>query len=174
LNRLLGRSGGQTRRIRHRLRLEQQPVPRPLCLRRSGVSSPLTALVVFGVWGGVCFEAEFADDDGVLDGGVFDQLGDFADVGEDGGAGEVGEGWEGVVLMGVEDEGRGFCGWVGGVGEGIVGGPVGGAPEGVFRVSVGSFDGREGERLAVNRYVDAVGFRKSDYFCAIGVEVLKA
>lgn len=39
----------------------------------------------------------------MLDGGVFDELGDFANVGEDGGAGEVGEGWEGVVLVGVED-----------------------------------------------------------------------
>jgi hypothetical protein len=67
------------------------------------VGSSLTALVVFGVGGGVCFETEFADDDGMLDGGVFDELGDFANVSEDGGAGEVGEGWEGVVLVGVED-----------------------------------------------------------------------
>ena len=65
--------------------------------------SPFAALVVFGVGRGVCFEAEFADDDGVLDGGVFNELGDFTDVGEYGGAGEVGEGWEGVVLVGVED-----------------------------------------------------------------------
>jgi len=67
------------------------------------VSSPFAAFVVFGVGRGVCFEAELADDDGVLDGGVFDELGDFANVGEDGGAGEVGEGWEGVVLVGVKD-----------------------------------------------------------------------
>jgi hypothetical protein len=40
------------------------------------VGSALAALVGFGVWGGVCFEAEFADDDGTLDGGVFDELGD--------------------------------------------------------------------------------------------------
>jgi hypothetical protein len=41
------------------------------------VGSALAALVGFGVGGGVCFEAEFADDDGVgLDGGVFDELGD--------------------------------------------------------------------------------------------------
>lgn len=36
---------------------------------------------------------------------VFDEGGDCADVGEDFGAGEVGEGWEGVVLVGVEGEG---------------------------------------------------------------------
>lgn len=75
------------------------------------MGSPLAALVVFGVWGGVCFEAEFADDDRVFDGGVFNELGDFADVGKDGRAGEVGEGREGVVLMGVEDEGGGICQW---------------------------------------------------------------
>lgn len=110
MNRLLGRSSGQAWRIRHHLRLKQQPIPRPLRLRRPRVSSSLTALVVFGVWGGVCFEAEFANDDGMLDRGVFDELGNLADVGEDGGAGEVGEGWEGVVLVGVEDEADGCCG----------------------------------------------------------------
>jgi len=68
------------------------------------VGSALAA-VVFGVWRGVCLEAEFAYDDGVLDGGVLDELGDFADVGEDGGTREVGVGWEGVILVCVEDEG---------------------------------------------------------------------
>lgn len=63
-------------------------------------------------------------------------------MGEDGGAGEVGVGWEGVVLVGVEDEGRGCCR---GVGEGVIGGPVGGAPEGVFCwVLVGCFEGGGG------------------------------
>jgi hypothetical protein len=80
-----------------------------LSLRWSGVGSPLAAFVGFGVRGGVCFQAEFADDDGMLDGGVFDELGDLADVGQDGGAGEVGIGREGVVLVCVEDEGRGGC-----------------------------------------------------------------
>ena len=64
----------------------------------------VTAFVGFGVGGGVCLEAEFADSDGVLDGGIFDKRGDCTDMGEDGGAGEVGEGGEGVVLVGVEDE----------------------------------------------------------------------
>lgn len=45
----------------------------------------------------------------MINGGVPDELGDFADVGEDGGAGEVGEGWEGVVLVGVENEVSGGC-----------------------------------------------------------------
>jgi hypothetical protein len=67
------------------------------------VRSPFAAFVVFGVRGRVCFETEFANDDGVLNGGVFDELRDFTDVGEDGGPGEVGKGWEGVVLVGVED-----------------------------------------------------------------------
>ena len=49
------------------------------------MSSPLAA-VVFRVRGGVRLEAEFADYHGVLDGGVFDELGDLTDVGEDGGA----------------------------------------------------------------------------------------
>jgi hypothetical protein len=39
------------------------------------VSTALAALICFGVGGGVCFEAEFADDDGMMDGGVFDELG---------------------------------------------------------------------------------------------------
>ena len=84
------------------MRFEQQSIPRSLRLRWSGVGSPLAA-VVFGVGGGICFEAEFADDDGVVDGGVFDEVGDFADVGKDRRAGKVGEGWKGVVLVGIED-----------------------------------------------------------------------
>lgn len=66
------------------------------------MSSPLAA-IVFGVWRRVCFEAEFTYDDGVLNRGIFDEVRDFADVGEDGIAGEVGVWWEGVVLVGVED-----------------------------------------------------------------------
>ena len=59
-------------------------------------------------------------------------MGDGADVGEDGGAGEVGVGGEGVVLVRVEVDGaRGGVG--GGVSEGVVVGPVGGAPECVCR-----------------------------------------
>ena len=62
----------------------------------------------------------------------------------------------------------------GGVWEGVVGGPVGEAPESVFWMLVGCFGGREGGGLAVDRYVDVAGFSASDYFCAIGVEVLKS
>jgi hypothetical protein len=69
------------------------------------VRSLLTA-VVFGVGRGVCFEAELAYDDRVLDRRVLDKVRDFADVCEDGGPGEVGVGWEGVVLVRVEDEDR--------------------------------------------------------------------
>jgi hypothetical protein len=69
------------------------------------VRSLLTA-VVFGVGRGVCFEAELAYDDRVLDRRVLDKVRDFADVCEDGGPGEVSVGWEGVVLVRVEDEGR--------------------------------------------------------------------
>jgi hypothetical protein len=60
-------------------------------------------------------------------------------MGEDGGAGEVGVGLEGVVLVGVEDEGCWCCGRAGGVEKGVVGRPVGGAPEGVFECVSGLF-----------------------------------
>jgi hypothetical protein len=65
---LLGRSGTirNTRRICYRLRFKQQPIPRPLRLGGPRMSSAF-ATVVFGVWRGVCLEAEFANDDGVLD-----------------------------------------------------------------------------------------------------------
>ena len=97
-------------------------------------------------------------------------------MGEDGGAGEVGVGWEGGVLVGVEGGGRGgcCCGQVLVVGEGVIGGPVGGAPESVFKVLVNCLESRKREGLAVNCYVDFVGFGFANYFCAIGVEVLEA
>jgi hypothetical protein len=95
--------------------------------------SPSLAAFVFRVGRGVCFEAEFSYDDGVADGGVLDELRDFADMCEDGGAGEIGVGWEGVVLVCVEDEGW-CCEGVGvwSIGERRVGRPVGGAPEGIW------------------------------------------
>lgn len=75
--------------------------------------------------------------------------------------------------MGVEDE-VGSFGLGGGVGEGVVVGPVRGAPEGVFWMLVDSFEGRRGRGLAVDCYVDVVGIGTSNYFCAIGVEILES
>jgi hypothetical protein len=73
------RTARHARPISHSLRFKQQPIPRPLRLRGAGVRSPL-ATVVFGVGGGICFEAEFAYDDQVLNRRVLDKMGDFADV----------------------------------------------------------------------------------------------